>query len=262
MRRLGILKVREQDARFLAFMAVFTGLVFLLYREEYVGPSLAPLTLWTAKVTVLLLHWLGVEAVQAATVISHTEGFAYEVAYICVGVLPVAFFSAAVLAYPAALVHRLVGVTIGLPALLVLNFSRLVHLFYVGVHDRADFELWHADLWPTIMRLSVIGLWLAWACWAERRSTRLASHANSPSPLLEGEGVGEGEPLHPETKLPAPAPIASLQGSCPQAVGSNPHSFQHFRLTDWSPSVRFLWNLGFVKFRGDVKNTGLPVSPS
>src|SRR2546421_10087198 len=77
MRRLGMLKDRVQDARFLAFMAVFTGFVFLLYREELVGPSLVPLTLWTARTTVLLLHWLGIEAVQAATVISHPEGFAY-----------------------------------------------------------------------------------------------------------------------------------------------------------------------------------------
>jgi exosortase H (IPTLxxWG-CTERM-specific) len=185
MRRLGMLKDRVQDARFLAFMAVFTGLVFLLYREDLVGPSLIPLTLWTARVTVLLLHWLGIEAGLAATVISHPEGFAYEIAYSCVGVLPVAFFSTAVLAYPAALVHRFVGVTIGLPVLLALNFSRLLHLFYLGVLDRADFELWHEDLWRTIILLSVIGLWLSWACWAERRSTGLASQANPPFPWRE-----------------------------------------------------------------------------
>src|SRR5207244_3376652 len=175
------------DARFFAFMAVFTGLVVLLFREELVGPALAPLTLWTARMTVLLLHWLGVEAVQAATVISHPEGFAYEVAYSCVGVLPVVLFTAAVFAYPAALVHRLVAVTIGLPALLALNFSRLVHLFYLGVHNRADFEVWHEALWPTFIGLLIIGLWLSWASWAERRSTGLASHANPFSPL-EGKG--------------------------------------------------------------------------
>ncbi len=28
-----------------------------------------------------------------------------------------------------------------------------------------------------------------------------------------------------------------------------------------SPSVRFLWNFGFVKFRGNAKNKGVPVSP-
>ena len=128
--------------------------------------------------TVLLLHWVGVEAVQAATVISHPDGFAYEIAYSCVGVLPVVLFAAAVLAYPAALVHRLVAVTIGLPALLALNFSRLVHLFYLGVHNRADFEVWHEYLWRSIILLSIIGLWLSWAYWAERRSTRLASQAN------------------------------------------------------------------------------------
>ena len=197
----GLGRRRSADARFFAFMAVFTGLVVLLFREELVGPALAPLTLWTARMTVLLLHWVGVEAVQAATVISHPDGFAYEIAYSCVGVLPVVLFAAAVLAYPAAPVHRLVAVTIGLPTLLALNFSRLVHLFYLGVHNRADFEVWHGYLWRTIILLSIIGLWLSWAYWAERRSTRLASQANPPSPL-EREGIlsqkHEGQALQSE----------------------------------------------------------------
>src|SRR5207244_1796122 len=110
-------------------------------------------------------------------------------------------------------------------------------------------------LWRTIILLSIIGLWLSWAYWAERRSTRLANPANPASPL---EREGEGEPLHPESKPPSPPPI---QWSCPPAVGSNPHSFQHFRLADWTPSVRFLWNFGFVKFRGDGK-INCPVSLS
>ncbi|MGH9896032.1 MAG: hypothetical protein ACREA0_29395, partial [bacterium] len=132
---------------------------------------------------VLLLHWAGIEAVRAATVISHPGGFAYEVAYSCIGFLPVVFFAAAVLAYPVALIRRLVGVTIGIPALLMLNLGRLVHLFDLGVYDRAVFDLWHEDLWPTIIRLTIVGFWISWACWAERRSQWQGNQSPSFWPL-------------------------------------------------------------------------------
>lgn len=175
-----MLKVRAQDVRFLAFMAVFTAMVFSVYREEILGPLLEPLALLTAKVTVALLTWSGIEAVRAGTVISHPGGFAYEIAYTCVGFLPVVCGAAAVLSFPVSLTHRLMGLMIGTPLLLALNFGRLVHLFHVGVHGRGEFDWWHEDLWPGIIRLAIIGLWIAWACWAERSSRRGGVQSSEP----------------------------------------------------------------------------------
>ncbi|MGH7253180.1 MAG: hypothetical protein ACREIE_05210, partial [Nitrospiraceae bacterium] len=107
-----------------------------------------------------------------ATVIAHPDGFAYEVAYSCIGFLPVVFYAAAVLAYPVRLAHRLVGVLIGLPLLLALNFIRLLHLFHIGASNRAAFTWWHEELWPGIVRLTIIGLWIAWVWWAARSRSR------------------------------------------------------------------------------------------
>lgn len=162
-----MLKVTDSETRFLAVMAVLTGLVFAVYREEVIGPPLEPLVLATAEMTATLVRWVGMEAVRSETVIAHPGGFAYEVAYSCIGFLPVVFYAAAVLAYPVGWTHRLVGAVIGLPLLLALNFIRLVHLFHLGVSDRAAFAWWHEDLWPGIMRLTIIGLWVAWVWWAE-----------------------------------------------------------------------------------------------
>jgi len=132
-----MLKVTDRETRFLAVMAMITGLVFAAYREEVIGPPLGPLVLATAEMTVALLHWVGIEAVRSATVI------------------------------PVGWTHRLVGVVIGLPLLLALNFIRLLHLFHLGVSDRAAFASWHEGLWPGIVRLTIIGLWIAWVWWAE-----------------------------------------------------------------------------------------------
>jgi len=162
-----MLKVTDRETRLLAVMAIITGLVFAVYREEVIGPPLEPLVLATVEMTVALLHWVGIEAVRSATVIAHPDGFAYEVAYSCIGFLPVLFYGAAVLAFPVGWAQRLVGVLIGLPLLLALNFIRLIHLFHIGVSDGAAFAWWHEDVWPGIVRLTIIGLWSAWVWWAE-----------------------------------------------------------------------------------------------
>lgn len=167
-----MLKVRAQDVRFLAFMAMFAGLVFSVYREEVLGPPLAPLTLLTAKLTAALLSWARIDVVRAGTVLSHPGGFAYEIAYTCVGFLPVVFAAAAVLSYPVSRPRRVIGVMVGIPLLLALNLGRLVHLFHLGVSDRTTFDWWHEDLWPGIIRLTIIGLWILWAGWAEGGAKR------------------------------------------------------------------------------------------
>lgn len=154
-------------------MAVFTGLVFSVYREEVVGSALEPLALLTARMTQALLQWSGMEVVRTATVLSHPGGFAYEVAYSCIGALPVVFYSAAVLSYPVRFTARLVGVAVGSPLLLALNVGRLIHLFHLGVHGRPAFDWWHEDVWPGLIRLMIVGLWIIWVCWADSGIARV-----------------------------------------------------------------------------------------
>lgn len=193
-----MLKVTDRETRFLAVMAVITGLVFAAYREEVIGPPLGPLVLATAEMTVALLHWVGIEAVRSATVIAHPGGFAYEVAYSCIGFLPVVFYAAAVLAYPVGWTHRLVGVVIGLPLLLALNFIRLLHLFHLGVSDRAAFASWHEGLWPGIVRLTIIGLWIAWVWWAEGVRNHLPERPEGCcAPMVPDTLATRGRALNP-----------------------------------------------------------------
>lgn len=165
-----MVSVSKKDLHFLTLMAVFVVIVFALYREEIVGPLLAPLAMLTAKMTFALLQWLGTEAVRNATVIYQPGGFAYDVSYTCTGILPITFLVAAMLAYPVPFAYRVIGVIVGTTILLLLNFGRLVHLFQIGVHNPGNFDFWHEDLWQGIIRLSILCLWMTWAVWAERQS--------------------------------------------------------------------------------------------
>lgn len=160
---------RRLNLRFATVMVVFAGLVFLTYREDMLGSFLAPLTTLTAKTTLVLLHWSGMEAVRVATLIYHPDGFAYEIYYRCTGFLPVAFFTAAILASPGTLRSKCVGLAVGVPILAALNLTRLVHLFYVGVHNPAAFDAAHAVLWEVLLILAILGLWWGWTRWSDLR---------------------------------------------------------------------------------------------
>ncbi len=162
---------RQLNLRFVTVMVGFLGVVLLTYREDVLGPLLAPLTTLTVRTTLTLLHWAGMEAIRVTTVISHPDGFAYEIYYRCTGFLPLAFLTASILAYPGTLRHKCVGLAVGLPILIALNLMRLVHLFYIGVHDPALFDLAHAVLWEGLLILAILGLWFAWTRWFDSQAS-------------------------------------------------------------------------------------------
>jgi exosortase H (IPTLxxWG-CTERM-specific) len=173
---------RQLNIRFAAVMVSFTGVALLTYREDVVGAPLALLTAWTARATLALLHWLGMEATRVATVISHPSGFAYEIYYRCTGFLPVAFLTTAILASPGPWRRKLVGLVVGVPLLIALNLTRLVHLFYVGVYHPAAFDFAHTVLWEGFLILAILGLWLGWTRWFNRAPWRSLGPEGMASP--------------------------------------------------------------------------------
>ena len=163
---------RQRNLRFVAVMVGFAGAVLLTYREDVLGTLLAPLTMWTARVTLALLHWLGMEATRVATVVSHPSGFAYEIYYRCIGFLPVGFLTTGILATPGRWRRKLVGLVVGVPVLIALNLTRLVHLFYVGVYHPAAFDFAHSVMWEGFLILAILGLWLSWTRWSDSVTER------------------------------------------------------------------------------------------
>ena len=152
-------------------MAVFTGVILLMYRDDILGTFLTPLTMMTARTTLALLHWSGMEAVRVANQIYHPDGFGYEIYYRCTGFLPAAFLTVAIMAYPRTLGRKTCGLALGVSVLMALNLTRLVHLFYVGVYNPTVFDVVHAIFWQGIFILVSVGLWLGWIKWSNSYET-------------------------------------------------------------------------------------------
>jgi exosortase/archaeosortase family protein len=81
---------------------------------------------------------------------------------------------AAMLAFPASARQRLVGLAAGVAAVQIANLARVVSLFWLGVHHRAVFELFHAAVWQTALILLSVVLFVLW-------SRRVGPAAAAPS---------------------------------------------------------------------------------
>ena len=90
-----------------------------------------------------------------------------------------ALFIAAVLAFPVAWRRRLLGVVVGLIALVLLNLVRITSLYYVGIHWPSLFDRMHMEVWQGVFVVAAVALWLAWALWATRRRPGPATDAQS-----------------------------------------------------------------------------------
>jgi exosortase/archaeosortase family protein len=151
-----------------AFMSVF----LLVYDEDLIGRLLGPWVELTARMTVALLHLLGVQAVRAGGQIHHPGGFAYEIYYRCTAVLPAALLAALTFASTASLARQVIGMALGGCVLIALNLVRLVHLFLLGVYRPALFEVTHGVVWELILIMATLGLWWMWSRWAIRSHPR------------------------------------------------------------------------------------------
>ncbi|MGD8962886.1 MAG: exosortase H [Desulfobacterales bacterium] len=156
---------RRQKIRFAIIMAGFTIALLFTYRENVLGDILAPLTSFTARVTIGLIHMFGMEAERTAALICHPDGFTYEIYYRCTGFLPVAILTALICAHPGPLRFKFLGLVMGVPVLLAINILRLVYLFFVGVYAPAAFDFAHSVLGQSLLILATAGLWLTWIKW-------------------------------------------------------------------------------------------------
>jgi exosortase H (IPTLxxWG-CTERM-specific) len=77
-------------------------------------------------------------------------------------------FLAAVLAFPSAWRKRLIGAALGALTIAVVNVIRIACLYQIGVHFPTAFEFVHLELWPLLLVVSAVAVFLVWATWARR----------------------------------------------------------------------------------------------
>ena len=146
----------------------FLGIFLLLF----LGATLLPdgaihlLNTLTASFSALLLQASGLPAIARGEFLS-LDSFNVEIVPECTALYLAILFGSFVLAYPATVGKKVLGLAGGSALLFLVNAARISTVVYVGRFFPAIFHILHAYLGQILMMLLVLGLCLGWVRWHE-----------------------------------------------------------------------------------------------
>lgn len=143
------------------FVLRFVLVLFLLFTLNMLNvvqsAVVEPFTSGIARLSSGLMVALDQEVLARGKVIRDTQsGFAVSIEAGCNGVEAAIVLIAAVLAFPATWAQRAAAIGLGFLAIQLMNIVRIISLFYLGQFNRDLFEWAHLYLWPTLIMLDVL----------------------------------------------------------------------------------------------------------
>ena len=155
--------MQPAQKKFLIRFVVALGAFYLLVAIQPVNDHVVvPFTEFLVRISTVLLAALG-EGAQSSGTIIQSPAFAVDVKNGCNGIEAALLLVAAMLAFPASARQRILGIAAGLAVIQGVNLLRIVSLFWLGVHHRDVFELFHAAVWQTALILLAVGIFLVWS---------------------------------------------------------------------------------------------------
>jgi exosortase/archaeosortase family protein len=113
----------------------------------------------------VLLAAFGTAASISGPIIT-TENGAVEIILECTGIFPALLAVAAIVAFPSNLRAKLIGIVASCCALFVLNQMRILSLIYLKPHVPALMPGLHHTVWPAVVVVFTVALFILWAKWS------------------------------------------------------------------------------------------------
>ncbi len=155
------------------FLLIFLGVQALLFTLANLAPVrdavIVPFTGLLALISGSLVSWFDTSVVASGVIIRDAvSGFAVRIEAGCNGVEPSILLIAAVIAFKATWKQRLIGIGMGILAIMLLNLVRIISLFYLGQWNETAFNWAHLYLWQALIMIDALLAWLIWAHYVRR----------------------------------------------------------------------------------------------
>ena len=160
-------KVRHRpEIRFLVIFVMLLAISFTVIAVRQVNDAfVVPYTTLVARVSGTALSLLG-EEITVSGCDLRSPRFAVTIYNGCNGLITSLIVLSGILAYPAPRRAKLVGVVAGLSIIQIVNLIRIVSLYYIGALMPEFFNASHIVVWQSMVILTGVALWIAWARWA------------------------------------------------------------------------------------------------
>jgi exosortase/archaeosortase family protein len=163
---------RRRDP-WLRFMLVFAALAvvseFVYYGVALESDLFAAYLALLARISGFLLGFVADDVMVRGTLISSSL-FSVEIARGCDAYRICSLLSAAIIAFPSGLRLKLWGLALGLLWLNLLNFVRILGLFFIGGSFPQHFRASHETYFPIFLICMTMAAWILWLRWATREA--------------------------------------------------------------------------------------------
>jgi exosortase H (IPTLxxWG-CTERM-specific) len=165
---------RPQVLFLVKFFAVLIVAYLLIAWNPVNDSVIVPFTEAIARGSGVLLNAMGEHVSVHGTAVSSAR-FGVNINNGCNGVEAMLILLASIVAFPASMKARAVGLLLGALAVQFLNFIRIISLYLLGAYHPKLFDLFHTAVWQVVIILAAIGFFLVWS--ARVAPNRLASRA-------------------------------------------------------------------------------------
>lgn len=161
----------------LRFVGVFVLVLITLFTLEMLVPVqehvIVPFTEVLARISAYLILPFDDSVLAHGKVLRFRDtGFAVSIEAGCNGVEATIVLIAAVLAFPANWKARVVAIASGFVAIQSINIARIISLFYLGNWNLDVFSWIHLYLWPALIMLDVLIVFIVYLRYLSRDNDR------------------------------------------------------------------------------------------
>lgn len=152
----------------LVLMSLFTIEMQIPVQQQLIEPFTGVLASISAG---LILPFDGSVLAYGKVLQFGDSGFAVSIEAGCNGVEATIVLIAAVLAFPASWRDRLIAIVLGFLAVQLMNIVRIISLFYLGNWNLEVFSWVHLYLWPALIMLDVLIVFIVYLRYLARKSS-------------------------------------------------------------------------------------------
>jgi exosortase H (IPTLxxWG-CTERM-specific) len=153
---------RTQVLFLVKFFVILVGAYLLIAWNPVNDSVIVPFTAGVANVSGALLQGIGQPVDVHGTVIRSSR-FGVNINNGCNGVEAMLILLASIVAFPASLKARAIGLALGAVVVQLLNAVRIVTLYLLGAYQPRLFDLFHTAVWQILVILSAIAFFLVWS---------------------------------------------------------------------------------------------------
>ena len=153
---------RTQVLFLVKFFAILVAAYLLIAWNPVNDHVIVPFTAGVAKVSGTLLQGIG-QPVDVHGTIIRSSRFGVNINNGCNGVEAMLILLASIVAFPASLKARAIGLALGAVCVQLLNAVRIVTLYLLGAYQPRLFDMFHTAVWQILVILSAIAFFLIWS---------------------------------------------------------------------------------------------------